>query len=111
MPKEIMSQAKDKVLPKDILQLKNAEQRMQGMKYIGLGKFFDSLTKKVVDKKDDYELLLIDHEGEQCEYLKMVNPSTGEIHLEGIQPGLKTVDQALAWRNGLEYWINPLQLT
>ena len=42
-----------------------------------------------------------------CYYLKMLNPSTGETHLEGVGPfgewdGIKaeTVEAALAWRDG-----------
>ena len=111
MPEWVLNQPKENLKAQDILKISNAEQRMQAMKHKGLGHFFAELKTKVIDKKDGYELLLIDLQGEQCEHLKMVNPSTGEIHLEGVQPGTKTVDAALAWRNGLEYWINPLELT
>lgn len=111
MPEWVINQPKENLKAKDILDIKNAEQRMQAMKHKGMGHFFDALEFKVLDKKNGYELLLVDHQGEMCEYLKMVNPSTGEIHLEGINPGLDTVDKALAWRNGLEYWINPQELT
>jgi len=48
-----------------------------------------------------YELLLVRIEDRMCEFLKMVNPSTGEIHMEGVAPGTKTVNQALAFRLGL----------
>lgn len=32
----------------------------------------------------------------------MSNPSTGEIHIEGIKPGIKTVQEAMAFRLGLD---------
>lgn len=111
MPEWVLNQPKENVKVEDILKLDNAEQRMQAMKHKGLGHFFSELKAQLIDRKDGYELLMIDHDGEMCEYLKMINPSTGEIHLEGILPGLKTIDAARAWRNGLEYWINPLSLT
>lgn len=42
-------------------------------------------------------------------YLEMVNPSVGTIHLEGINPKCKTIDEALTWRNGTDK--RPLVLT
>jgi hypothetical protein len=111
MPEEIMGRPKEQVSASEILELKNAEQRMQGMKYLGLGKFFKELNSKVLDTKGGYELLLVELQGEMCEHLKMVNPSTGEIHLEGVKPGIKTVDEALAYRNHLTYFVEPIILT
>jgi hypothetical protein len=32
-------------------------------------------------------------------YLKMRNPSTGEIHIEGLPTEFATIDEALRWRN------------
>ena len=111
MPEWVLNQPKEELKSQDIIKIDNAEQRMQAMKHKGMGHFFDQLKVSIIDKKDNYELLLVDHAGEMCEYLKMINPSTGEIHLEGIMPNIKTVNDALAWRNGLEYWINPTALT
>lgn len=109
--KKFIEIPKEEIKSEDVLAIQNAEERMQVMKKVGLGRFFDSLEKKTIDKQDDYELMLVKLNDEDCEFLKMVNPSTGEIHLEGVAPNTKTVSDALAWRNGLEYWINPLQLT
>jgi hypothetical protein len=44
-------------------------------------------------------------------FLKMQNPSTGEWHIEGVHPSCRTVEQALAWRNGEEEYIMPRTLT
>ena len=45
-------------------------------------------------------------------YLKMINPSTNDIHFEGVHPQCNTVESALAWRNGIDgKWIEPEILT
>lgn len=111
MPSWIFDVPKENLSSKKILALENAEQRMQAMKLKGLGHFFSELSTKEIDAEGDYKLLLVDLFGEQCEFLKMVNPSTGEIHLEGVPPGTKSVDEARAWRNALTYWVNPTALT
>jgi len=108
VPKEWID---NKPTAKEILACKNAEQRMVGMRYIGLQNFLGELDHKVIDTKDDYRLLLIDLEGRQCEFLEMLNPSTGETHIEGVNPGITSVNQALAWRNNMELYITPKILT
>jgi len=56
-----------------------------------------------IDKQGDYELLLIDIGDERKRpYLKMLNPSIGTWHVEGVHPHCKTVEQALNWRNQTE---------
>ena len=42
-------------------------------------------------------------------YLKMVNPSLGTYHIEGVHPDCRTVAEALMWRNGSAE--TPRQLT
>lgn len=111
MPDWVLSTPKEQLKSEDILAITNAEQRMLAMKHKGLGHFFSDLECKVIDKFETYELTLVNLNGENCEFLKMVNPSTGEIHLEGVQPGIKTVREALAWRNGLDFYIKPDVLT
>lgn len=42
----------------------------------------------------------------------MKNPSLEETwHFEGVHPNCKTVDEALAWRNGLDEFKEPEVLT
>jgi hypothetical protein len=55
-----------------------------------------------------YKLITLEVEGDACEYLQMVNPSTGEIHVEGVEPGIKTVKQALAWRLNIPHYKDPV---
>lgn len=97
---------------KEVLAEKNAEIRMAVMKKIGIQNLFNQLPHKIIDKKDDYELLGIDlGTGRYCEFLKMVNPTTKETHVEGVEPGIETVTQALAWRAGLASYSNPIVRT
>jgi hypothetical protein len=43
-------------------------------------------------------------------YLKMVNPSIGTFHVEGVDPQCATVEQALNWRNS-DWFTHAEQLT
>ena len=88
--------------PKQIMSVENAEQRMVLLKTYGVEKMLWHLDAKTIDKKDEYELITIRLIDRECEFLKMKNPSTGEFHVEGVKPGITTVNQALAWRSGLE---------
>ena len=52
--------------------------------------------------KDTYELIdmsSIFTKVQYAPYLLMKNPSTGTMHMEGVHPDCKTVEQALNWRN------------
>jgi len=88
----------------------NAEVRAQFVRKYGIERM--RALGKVVDSKDDYELIdmsPIFANLSYAPYLKMVNPSTGTIHMEGVHPDCKTVEQALNWRNQEEEM--PVQLT
>ena len=92
---------------KELFQETNVEIRMLVLKKVGLDRALSCLDTRSLDKKDSYELLGIKFTDRYCEYLKMVNPSTGEVHVEGVAPGIKTVKEALAWRAGLKVYSNP----
>jgi hypothetical protein len=47
-------------------------------------------------------LLLNLGDGRNRPYLKMINPSIGTYHIEGVHPECKTVKEALIWRNQSE---------
>ncbi len=54
-----------------------------------------------------YELLLLDlKDGRRRPFLKMLNPSSFEYHIEGVPPGCDTIQDALNWRNGDRIWDN-----
>lgn len=80
---------------------KNAEVRREIVRKIGLERLCLNLNARCLDKQGDYELLLLKTGAKRSRpYLKMINPSTGNYHIEGVTPGITTVQEALAWRNG-----------
>lgn len=91
----------DKIDPRHVLSEKNVDIRAQLIRKIGIAKVFKFLRPRTIDKDGNgYELLAIDVNGIfNAMYLKMVNPSTGEIHLEGVDRSCITIHQALIWRN------------
>lgn len=93
----------EKLDPSIVLKEKNAEVRREIVRKIGIERVMQKLGAEVIDHEGDYELVLLDlHDGRKREYLKMKNPSINVIHVEGVKPGIKTVRQALIWRNGMD---------
>ena len=85
----------------------NAEVRAQFVRKYGIERMRS--LGKVVDKQDRHDYELIDmgdifESVEYAPYLKMVNPSTGTVHMEGVHPDCRTVEQALNWRAGVSKW-------
>ena len=96
-----------------VLKEKNVEVRKEMVKKIGYECLCEQLNTVCIDKKGNYELLLIEMEeatetypgalvqfNSFCLFLKMNNPSTGAIHVEGVFPTCRTIEDALNWRNG-----------
>ena len=109
VPKEIVLTNWDKLDPKMVLTEKNVEIRREIVRKIGMERIIEKLGAKVIDKNvktidginHEYELLMVDIGfGKKCPYLKMINPSIGTYHVEGVHPDCKTVNDALEWRNG-----------
>ena len=112
----------------NVFKLRNAQLRQIAIEKIGLAKILAPYETKLVhnDVVDgrEYELIDIKLPGiartgfnsrftpeKWCLYLKMINPTTGEIHLEGVARKTdnswdyipeETVAGALAWRDGEE---------
>lgn len=81
---------------------RNAEVRREVIRKIGMDRVLEELSQEVLDKDGDYELINLSlGDGRSRPYLKMLNPSTGTWHIEGVRPGIRTVDQALEYRNGI----------
>lgn len=96
--------------PRSILTERNAEVRREIVRKIGIERICYMLHAKVVDRKGNYELLLLElNDGRTRPYLKMKNPSIGVYHIEGVPLGIQTVEQALSWRNQCEE--EPVALT
>lgn len=93
----------DELDSKFVLTEKNAEVRREIVRKIGVERLCKDLNSKVIDMKDNYELLGLDIGDNRIRpYLKMINPSIGTYHIEGVHPDCKTVDEALKFRNGRE---------
>lgn len=95
-----------------VLKETNADVRRELIRKIGITRIISELGAQELDSWKDYKLLLLDlKDGRHRPYLQMKNPSIEAVHIEGVPPDIKTVKQALAWRNGLEEYIEPAQLT
>ncbi len=92
----------EKINPADVLKEANADQRRELIRKVGIDRMLAVLPNKRMEKRGDYELLSVDlgNGVTDARFLKMVNPSVGCFHLEGVEPGISTVEQALNWRNG-----------
>ena len=98
--------------PRLILHEENAEVRREIVRKVGIERVCAGLGARTVSREGDYELLLLDlQDGRRRPFLKMLNPSIGVYHVEGVHPDCKTVRQALAWRNGLDSYREPQILT
>ena len=107
---------------KDAFRLFNVSERRVVIEAFGMDKILNDCNKKTLD--DDvidgrpYQVVSVEVEDKGlpsgtrwCNYLQMVNPSTKEIHFEGIPNTENTVLEALAWRDGESQYIKPIALT
>ncbi len=88
---------------KTILTIENMEQRMAGLKLVGVEKLFKTKNAKRLDKsKRGNELYLIKGIFSQdAYYLKYTCPSTGRVYASGIDPEIgrkKDADLAMGWK-------------
>lgn len=120
---------KKKLVPKDLFRIRNAQVRAEFVKKVGLEKILDELAT-VVETFGNYQLLLLKTRSNRTfeinrkrPYLKMLNPSSDEWHIEGVHSNCKTISEALQYRRygrdfvfprsdapKLDYW-NPSILT
>ena len=108
--KEIVETPVEKFDSSILLKEKNAEVRREIVRKLGLEKIVSDLGAETIDSENGYELLLLNlGDGRKRPYLKMINPSIGTIHIEGVPPDCKTVKDALFFRNGTN--IPPISLT
>lgn len=122
VPRHLVETPACELDPAIILNTSNAEVRREMVRKVGIKRICSALNAECIDEKNGYRLLKFDMpfaDGEEihvdmntdkiiegsnfcCLYLEMVNPSTGMIHIEGVHPLCKTVEEALAWRNDTE---------
>lgn len=98
--KYVMTPAKE-IDAKDILKETNVEVRRELLRKVGIERMMESLPHKMLEKRGNYELYSIELSPEikDARYLKMINPSVGCFHLEGISPEIDSIEKALKWRN------------
>jgi hypothetical protein len=101
MKKEYVMTPANEITAETVMKETNVEVRRELIKKVGIERLFNDLPHKLLDKRDNYELYSIDlsDEVKDARYLKMVNPSIGCFHLEGVAPDIMTVKDALLWRN------------
>ena len=109
---EIVETPANKLDPRLVLSERNAEVRREIVRKIGIERIVSVIGAQSLDVSGDYELLLLDlQDGLKRPYLKMLNPSIGTWHVEGVHPNCVTVEQAIAWRNGVDIGELPVVLT
>jgi hypothetical protein len=90
------------IRPQEILQISNVDLRREVIRKVGIELVLDGLFHRVLDKQGDYTLLQVllqANPWSACNFLKMLNPSIGCWHMEGVPNHLRTVEEALLWRN------------
>lgn len=111
VPAWLAETPESKLDPMKFVELQNVEHRREFVRKFGMDRLLGVLEHDVLHKKGNYELIAIDLKGRlgKRPFLKMLNPSTGTFHVEGVPPNTKTVEEALEWRNGTKR--APSQLT
>ena len=106
-----------------LAEISNAQVRTEFIKKVGIDRAISQLKATTLDSVvvadatgRDHEYDLIQTEvvrGSRRVYLAMINPSTGERHLEPVDPSCDTVESALAYRAGgpVETYTFPTVLT
>lgn len=95
----------------------NVEYRREIIRIVGIARVLKALKAKVLDAvpQRNYELVsldltagmsdrggrMTDRDMTASRYLKMTNPSTGDIHVEGVDNSCNTVRDAIIFRNNL----------
>lgn len=101
------------MIPEMVMQETNVDVRRELIRKFGVDRL--KTFGKLIDKRDDYELLDMSKIFLTVNYaphLLMKNPSIGVWHLEGVGQECKTVSDAINWRAGniKQEW-NPALLT
>ena len=98
---QVMTPA-EQITPREVLSEPNADVRRELIRKVGVERMLAKLPNKSLDKRDNYECLSVNlgAGAEDARYLRMLNPSTGTWHLEGVPAECNTVEESLNWRNG-----------
>ncbi len=88
--------------PQAILAIRNVDLRREMIRKKGIEQLLDGLFSRVLDTQGDYSLIAVmlgNDTASACNFLKMLNPSIGVWHMEGVPNNIRTVRDALLWRN------------
>ncbi|MBF0553741.1 MAG: hypothetical protein HQK96_04205 [Nitrospirae bacterium] len=112
VPRELAVIHHSDIDAKLILSARNADVRREIVRKVGIERIIKEFNAKVIDRWQGYELLefVLPEIKLRALYLKMVNPSIGTYHVEGVPPSVRTCKEALNWRIGGLEW-EPEQLT
>ena len=104
--KEIAETSAENLDAKLVLTEKNAEVRREIVRKIGVDLLCQRLGSKTIESG-------LDHVGQPCQlinldlgdgqfrpYVKLLNPSIGTYHIEGVSPECDTLEKAFNFRNG-----------
>lgn len=112
VPEWVVAKPIDKITKEDFSSIRNGEVRRELVRKMGIENVCKLMNAKVIDNWNNYELLILDlGNGLNRPFLKMINPSIGTYHIEGVAPEIRTVKHALAWRNGMDVYNEPKTLT
>jgi hypothetical protein len=102
---------------KKLMQEANTDVRREGFKRVGIKRIMQELGGKILDtvkgveKWQDYELIELDLGDKVRRFLKMINPSTGDVLIERVKDDCSTVAQAHAFRHQEEEYQEPVVIT
>ena len=111
---EKTAKLKPQEITKDlILKQKNADIRREIVRKLTPEELVYILDAKIIDEKHGYQLLGVDLGDNRVRpFLKMVNPSLNDVlHVEGVRPEIKTVEDAIKYRNNLTSFEMPKKLS
>jgi len=95
--------SKRNITPKEILQIKNIEQRYIALRMYGFEKLFNELPNKLLDKSkrgnELYDLVIDDNL--TAKVLKYKCPSTDRVYLSAVPFDMTKADQSMAWKFGM----------
>jgi len=92
----------EQISPTDVVRETNVEVRRELLRKVGVERCLEGLGAKILESSGNYELLSVNLSDDikNAKYLKMINPSIGVFHIEGVAPECNTVQEAINWRAG-----------
>jgi len=104
VPEWLAETPDNQIDPKKFTELDNVEVRREFLRKVGVERIVQHMKMKLMDKTEDgvYELYQVNLGKEIGKWpiLKMKNPSIGVYHMEWVDENIKTVEDAIKFRNG-----------